>query len=190
MMKSRFIDILDEYILEEGKSCLYTAIRILRQISLVNNDIYAKSAEMLSIMWRNPDMFKNSHPSSFFTLRVRNRLTMSVVFDTIAIWIKEYGYCNAGAAPPLQQSSGNKTQRRILNAAEALYTQPGEFSTIKKTVERRSSAGDIEACSAPVLPAQDRWLHEIDWNASLDVLMAEQLGGNTVSLDWPPMRSM
>jgi len=189
MMKSRFIDILDDSTIEEGKACLYTAIRILRQISLVNNDIYAKSAEMLSIMWRNPATFMTSNPSSFWTLRIRNRLAMSVVFDTIAIWIKDYGYCNAGAAPPLQRSSGNASQRRVLNASEAIYTLPGSMSATKETVEPRSTVGDSDTCGTPALPTDDRWLYELDWNACLDVLMAEQSGGNTVNLNWPVMRS-
>jgi hypothetical protein len=31
---------------------------------------------------------------------------------------------------------------------------------------------------------EDRWLHELDWNASLDCLMTEQTWGVTLPLEW------
>jgi hypothetical protein len=173
MMKSRFIHSVDESVKQEGKSRLFMAILTLRQISLVNNDVYAKSAEMLSIMWRNPAFFKSSNPSSFWTLRIRNRLTMSVVFDTVSIWIEDYGYCNAGAAPPVQPSSGDRSQRRVWNAVEPVCTPSGTDSAAEEPAVLQSIVGSAETNDALALPSDDRWLYELDWNASLDVLLTE-----------------
>jgi hypothetical protein len=94
LAKSRFEQILGPDVKEEGKSALFVAINLLKRMSLVNNDICAKSAEFLSTMWMDQTFFKTSDLSSWCKLRIRNRLSMSVVFDSILVWIETYGCIN------------------------------------------------------------------------------------------------
>jgi len=106
LFKSRFEQILDLDVKEEGKSALFVAINLLKRMSLVNNDICAKSAEFLSTMWRDQNFFKTSDLSSWCKLRVRNRLSMSVVFDSILVWVETHGCVNVVPARLLVPSDG------------------------------------------------------------------------------------
>jgi hypothetical protein len=115
MMKSRFTQTLEESIAEDGKYSLFVGIHILKQMSIANNDVCTKSAEMLSTMWTNQALFKTSDYGILWTLRIRNRLSMSVVFDTILVWIEQYGYCNGGA-------NGKINRRQELNKLGAKYS--------------------------------------------------------------------
>jgi hypothetical protein len=101
LAKSRFEQILDPDVKEKGKSALFVAIKLLKRMSLVNNDICAKSADFLLTMWMDQTFFKTSDLSSRCKLRVRNRLSMSVVFDSILVWIVTYGlhqHCTSTAS--------------------------------------------------------------------------------------------
>jgi hypothetical protein len=97
MMKSGFVDLLSPAIIENGKSSFFVAIHMLKQMTLVNNDLCAKSTELLSSMWTDQTIFKTSDPSSWWKLRIRNRLSMTIVFDSILVWIEEHGCDNMEA---------------------------------------------------------------------------------------------
>ncbi len=102
-MKSGFAEVLNRDLLNTGKSYLFLAIRLLKQMSLVNNDLCAKSAEFLSTMWSHQTIFKAPGPD-WWTLRIRNRLSMSVVFDSVLVFIEEYG-CHPSSEAPLVRGS-------------------------------------------------------------------------------------
>jgi len=91
MMKSGFVDLLSPVIVDSGKSSFFVAIRMLKQMSLVNNDLCARSEELLSSMWTDQTIFKLSDPSCWWKLRIKNRLSMAIVFDSFLVWIEEHG---------------------------------------------------------------------------------------------------
>jgi hypothetical protein len=106
LAKSRSEQILDPDVKEEGKFTLFVAINLLKRMSLVNNGISAKNAEFLSTMWIYQTFFKTSALSSWCKLRIRNRLSMSVVFDSILVWIETYGCIKVVPARLLMPSDG------------------------------------------------------------------------------------
>lgn len=104
LVKSYFGPILDADVKEEGKSALFVAINLLKQMSLVNNDICAKAADSLSATWTDQIVFKVTDLSSWGKLRIRNELSISVVFDSILAWVETYG-CNDVVSAQLRTQS-------------------------------------------------------------------------------------
>jgi hypothetical protein len=119
MMKSSFVDLLSQTIIENGKSSFFVAIHMLKQMSLVNNDLCAKSAELLSSMWTDQTIFKTSDASCWWKLRIRNRLSMTIVFDSILVWIEEHGCDNMEA----HRHSYGSAQKLILERVLTLYAR-------------------------------------------------------------------
>lgn len=111
MATSHFGQLLDRDIREKGKSALFIAINLLKRISLMNNDVCALAASFLSAMWTNQAFFKTSDNSSWCKLRIRNRLSMSVVFDSILVWIETYGCIDVVPARLLRPSDGTTIRR-------------------------------------------------------------------------------
>jgi hypothetical protein len=106
MLKSGIAQILEPAALQSGKLSIFAAIHLFKQMSLANNDIYAKASEYLSTMWINPSIFKIINHKKELTLRIRNRLFMSIVFDTILIWVEEYGACTYATPASRKQAKG------------------------------------------------------------------------------------
>lgn len=109
MAASPFAHSLAPEVKEEGKSALFVAINLLKRMSLVNNDICALSADFLSAMWANQSFFRTRNNSSWCKLRIRNRLSMSVVFDSMLVWIETYGCVDVVPARVLRESDGITT---------------------------------------------------------------------------------
>jgi len=156
MMKSRFVEVLEQHILNTGKSSYFLAIRMLKQMSLLNNDLCAKSAEFLSIMWTHQTIFKAPEPD-WWILRIRNRLSVSIVFDSMLVWIEAYG-CHPNLGAHLARDSEGIDPQ---SAEDTSHTDLGPSS----------------------LSSDDRWLYDLDWNAGLDILMAEPVGGYILNLN-------
>lgn len=106
MAKSRFVQFLEPSAFEIGKTSIFTAINMLKQMSLSNNDLYAKCSQYLSTMWTHPSIFKTKDHEGWWKLRVRNRLSVSILFDTILIWVEEYGACFYGTPASDKQAPG------------------------------------------------------------------------------------
>lgn len=106
LLKSGFAQFLNSSIKEDGRSSLFIAINLLKRMSLVNNDISAKSAEFLSAMWTDQTLFKTSDFSSWCKLRIQNRLSMSIVFDSMLVWIETHGCIKLVSARRLAEPEG------------------------------------------------------------------------------------
>lgn len=79
-LKGSFAKYLDY---EACKASFFTSLILLKKSSVENNDGPARFAGRLSHIWTNIDMFRMPDGSMNEELRVRSRLAMSVVYDTI-----------------------------------------------------------------------------------------------------------
>lgn len=67
---------------------LFSAINICKEVSTVNNDVPAKTCEILSKLWSSTKIYRDEDGDYVQPLHIRNRLTMSVVFDCLWWWRK------------------------------------------------------------------------------------------------------
>lgn len=101
MMNGYFEKLLD---VESGKKLLDAAISSLRKMSVANNDLPGRLSDVIGFFCTlaNPRVISGDSVDDL-RLRVRNRLSMSIVYDSLWEWRKHF------------QSDGNRDE----NSAEA-----------------------------------------------------------------------
>lgn len=85
---------------KDTKSALFSAINLVKSISVVNNDVPGKVAEILSQLWSHPKVYQGVDGNRVYPLQIRNRLSMNVVFDCLHWWRKLF------VSPPNQDPQG------------------------------------------------------------------------------------
>ncbi|KAE8354198.1 hypothetical protein BDV28DRAFT_91185 [Aspergillus coremiiformis] len=84
--------------LERARSCFFTAINLLKHMSVQNNDAAAKTVIVLNQLWNSTKAFRRSDGSDFTALRIRSRLILSPVVDAVWWWREEHDpQCRPGA---------------------------------------------------------------------------------------------
>ena len=77
--------------LRTGEKAYFSTIVSLRESSLENDDLYARGAMILTQLWTSTRLFRG--PDGIvdgLSLRIRTRLSMSVVFDCFWWWREEF----------------------------------------------------------------------------------------------------
>jgi hypothetical protein len=96
-LKSPFADTIGERS-STAQALFFSAINMNRNISIAEGDKPAKSAWVLQQLWRSETVFKHSDGSWNLDLRVRNRFSSSVLYDTMW-WGREELTGQANAYP-------------------------------------------------------------------------------------------
>ena len=98
--------------LKSGEKSYFSTIVFLRRSSLENDDLYARGAMILTQLWTSAKVFKKPDGTvDSLSLRIRSRLSMSVVFDCFWWWREEFD----GKPSPFQdlENSTAKGNARI-----------------------------------------------------------------------------
>ncbi|KAJ5587979.1 uncharacterized protein N7459_003744 [Penicillium hispanicum] len=83
-----------------GEDSYFSAIMFLKQMSMAHDDITARSADILAQLWASDTVFKGPDGKrDSLSLRIRSRLTISVVYDCFWWWREEI----AGMSSPYQE---------------------------------------------------------------------------------------
>jgi hypothetical protein len=92
LLNSSFANLIDR---EYGKNLFTKTIRTIRTISISNNDLPSRLAEVLAQLWRaggagkeNPDGGNEMDDS--LQIKVRCRMSMSLVYDSVWRWREEF----------------------------------------------------------------------------------------------------
>jgi transcriptional regulatory protein LEU3 len=88
-MNDFFRSLLDE---DAGKKLLESTIVALRKISVVNNDLPARLGDVIGFFCTLPDpsVIGGAIADDLRLNQVKNRLSMSVVYDSLWIWRKHF----------------------------------------------------------------------------------------------------
>lgn len=73
-----------------ARSSLFTAINLAKQMSVDSADLPSKIVIILNAIWNSTKAFRKADGSEFIALRIRGRLVVSPVIDTIWWWRDEY----------------------------------------------------------------------------------------------------
>lgn len=73
---------------KEQTNVIFSAISIIKSMSVENNDFPAKSSEILSQLWSSHKAHRDMNGTYVPELQVRNRISMNVVFDCMWWWMK------------------------------------------------------------------------------------------------------
>ncbi|CEL01980.1 hypothetical protein ASPCAL01556 [Aspergillus calidoustus] len=83
LMSDRFNSIID---VPAGKSLINSAILALRKMSIANNDLPARLSDVVGFLYSLPSHGPSGQPTHNLSLRVRNRSSMSIVYDSLWQW--------------------------------------------------------------------------------------------------------
>jgi hypothetical protein len=80
-----------EYMDENAKESFILGVSLMKRLSTEPTDGPAKLARMLEDLWKSEKAFRNPDGTEHVALRIRTRLSMSPVFDSIWWWREEFG---------------------------------------------------------------------------------------------------
>ena len=75
---------------DEAKSSLFSAIALLKSLSIDSNDMCSKSCTYLNKLWNSSRAFKKADGTDMLDLRARSRLNGSHIVDAICWWREEF----------------------------------------------------------------------------------------------------
>ena len=101
--------------LDQGEETFFLAVRLMRLMSVENDDAPARCASALSRMWTSRHIFNRPDGTKSPELRVRSRLAMSHVIDCLWWWREEFGG-QPNAYPPPRAILRRKKSEREQNA--------------------------------------------------------------------------
>lgn len=87
LVSSPFVDYLD---VVSSKQLLTKAIRMIRGMSVANNDLPGRLAEVLVQLQARTHSSSPSADWQLLQLKVRSRMSLSIVFDSLWEWRKEF----------------------------------------------------------------------------------------------------
>jgi hypothetical protein len=79
------------YLDDNAKDTFFLGVNIMKRLSAESNDMPARLTMMLTQLWNSEKAFRNADGSENIALRIRTRLVMSPVFDSIWWWREEFG---------------------------------------------------------------------------------------------------
>ncbi|KAL9124939.1 MAG: hypothetical protein Q9217_005786 [Psora testacea] len=139
LLNSFFASFVD---LSYGRRLFTETIRAIRAISVTKSDLPSRLAEVLTQLWKgsgagskNPQLTSNAMENSL-QLKVKCRMSMSLVFDSVWRWREEFqalGRGNLEAAlrnPTNPDSNFDSSAASVADHSHATSVAPGEPNTI------------------------------------------------------------
>ncbi|KAE8151098.1 hypothetical protein BDV25DRAFT_100090 [Aspergillus avenaceus] len=102
---------------EKGRPHFFTAINLVKQMSIQNNDTAAKAVLVLNQLWNSTKAFRKLDGSAYTALRIRSRLILSPVVDAVWWWREEHDpQCRLPSGPQGIASDGVEGNQDITKA--------------------------------------------------------------------------
>jgi transcriptional regulatory protein LEU3 len=76
---------------DSGKRLIDFSVSALRKLSVANNDLPGRLSDVLAYLWTHPDLsIVGGHGLEGLQLRVKNRMSMSIVYDLLWRWREQF----------------------------------------------------------------------------------------------------
>lgn len=108
--------------LETGRAraSLFTAINLAQQMSVDSADLAAKTVTVLKAVWNSSRAFRKMDGTEYNSLRIRSRLVLSPIVDTVWWWRDEFDPGARSVRSAVEPAQGNGyTRSRYSGAAES-----------------------------------------------------------------------
>jgi hypothetical protein len=98
LLNSSFGKHIDE---DAGKKLFNTAVTFIKKLSVSNNDLPGRLAEVLAQLWRGTSSPISPHQdderAGEFSLEISTRMSMSIIYDSLLKWRREFVVRRTGA---------------------------------------------------------------------------------------------
>lgn len=148
LLNSSFAEHLD---VAAGRKLFHATIRLIRAISINNNDIPARTAEVLVQMWRGmgAGMREVSKAADdTLSLKVRARMSLSVVYDSVWRWREQFTPQRDGTIPILLDTSHPTdpdlpVDPELVDPARSAAWEPGSDPVLANISSYNDGFGDL-----------------------------------------------
>lgn len=117
LLKGPFASYLDQV---RGSTLYQRGLLFLQSCSLEKTDLPERAATVLKQIWNSENTFRNADGSVDITLRVRNRLSASPVYDAVRWWREEFVEHRRDIEPGQQGLAAGTVHSLLRDAATQL----------------------------------------------------------------------
>jgi len=152
-----------------ARASLFTAINLAQQMSVDSADMAAKTVTILKSVWNSSKAFRKMDGTEYSTLRIRSRLVLSPILDTVWWWRDEFDPGSRSVRSVVEPAQGNGyTHSRYAAAADAGSEPVGDTS--------RENTGGPLASKTParndVFHLDEQFLADFEWALGDDALFS------------------
>ncbi|KAI4155319.1 MAG: hypothetical protein LQ340_001057 [Diploschistes diacapsis] len=171
LLNSSFVRHID---FNHGRALFIRTVETIRLISITSHDLPSRLAEVLVQLWRTGDAARRGHknplsgPDHSLQLKVKCRMSMSLVFDSVWRWRQEFS--NEGYAK-LEAALNNPTNPEYADSfstsgpATARTPQPPDMPPFSKPIDATlappSSTGISRGTTPAFLEGFGEWNNEV-----------------------------
>ncbi|KAJ5273696.1 hypothetical protein N7478_008821 [Penicillium angulare] len=160
-----------------ARSSLFTAINLAKQMSVDSADIASKIVTILNGVWNSTKAFRKPDGSEFITLRIRGRLVIGPVIDTIWWWRDEFD-------PPSRMRSVVEPTSGTVYGQSRSYSADATGTVNSFDQGQHDPTGAVLSQDAFLLDEQ--FLADFEWALGDDSLFSL----DPMSTSWPSANNM
>jgi hypothetical protein len=152
-----------------ARASLFSAINLAQQMSVDSADLAAKTVTILKAIWNSSRAFRKMDGTEYNSLRIRSRLVLSPVLDTVWWWRDEFDPGSRRVRSVVEPAQGNGyTRSRYSGAAEASSGPVGDAN--REVTGGATDSGALERSDAFHLDEQ--FLADFEWALGDDALFS------------------
>ena len=103
-----------------ARNCFFNAINLAKEMSIDPADLPAKTVTILNAVWNSNKAFRKADGSEYIALRIRGRLSISPIIDTVWWWRDEFDPQSRSVRSVVEPADGIAYSRsHYLGAADA-----------------------------------------------------------------------
>jgi hypothetical protein len=156
---NRYVDV------ERAKSALFLGIGLHKRMSVQNNDVPARNGLALTQLWSSERAFKRPNGTEASGLRVRSRLTGSIVLDGVVWWREEFGGFMGVYPPPIHDNRNGESLSSV-----------GNFFQLIRGTDEASRNAEMSLSSSNPLGEPSMTPVKHDFTALMDDPMLAEFG--------------
>ncbi|KAJ5310912.1 citrate synthase [Penicillium atrosanguineum] len=93
--------------ISRARASLFTAINLAQQMSVDSADLAAKTVTILKAVWNSSKAFRKIDGTEYSSLRIRSRLVLSLILDTVWWWRDEFDPGSRSVRSVVEPAQGN-----------------------------------------------------------------------------------
>lgn len=163
-----------------ARASLFTAINLAKKMSVDSADLASKTVTVLNAIWNSNKAFRKVDGSEYTVLRIRGRLVLSPILDTVWWWRDEFDPQSRSVRSVVEPAEGTVFSRSRYQAAADAGSGAGADATRDASNGNMALSGPGERNDAFHLDEQ--FLADFEWALGDDALFSlEPLPANLSS---------
>jgi hypothetical protein len=153
-----------------ARAAVFTAINMAKQMTVDSADMAAKTVTILNSVWNSSRAFRKADGGEYTALRIRSRLVLSPILDTVWWWRDEFDPPSRTMRSIIEPSDGKVFMRSRYSVA----TDAGAGAAVD--ANRDFSGGMVPSTGMPeqnnAFHLDEQFLADFEWALGDDALFS------------------